>query len=114
MKVGTLGFAPVTEHLDLVAKPVATMIAVAPLADVFVAEIDPSLADTAAFCEYYQIGMDISANCVVLEARRAETTWYVACMVLATMRADVNEAIRKHVDARKISFAPMDKAVALS
>src|SRR5260221_9583212 len=35
-------------------------------------------------------------------------------MVLATMRADVNGAIRKHVDARKISFASMDKAVALS
>ena len=29
-------------------------------------------------------------------------------MVLATTRADVNGTVRKHVDARKISFASMD------
>ena len=34
-----------------------------------------------------------------------------ACMVLATDRADVNKAVRKHLDVRKISFAPMDEAV---
>src|ERR1041384_4109776 len=35
-------------------------------------------------------------------------------MVLATMRADVNGVIRKRLDARKASFAPMDDAVALT
>ena len=35
-------------------------------------------------------------------------------MVLATMRADVNGVIRKRLDARKASFAPMDEAVALT
>ena len=32
-------------------------------------------------------------------------------MVLATDRADVNGVIRRHLDARKISFAPMNEAV---
>lgn len=35
-------------------------------------------------------------------------------MVLATTRADVNGVIRRHMDARKISFAPMDDAVTLT
>ena len=67
--------------------------------------INPGLADTAAFCEHYDIGLDVSANCVVVEARRAERVWYAACVVLATTRADVNGIVRKHLGARKISFA---------
>src|SRR4051812_50165502 len=35
-----------------------------------------------------------------------------ACMVLATTRADVNGAVRRRLDARKASFAPMDVTVA--
>jgi prolyl-tRNA editing enzyme YbaK/EbsC (Cys-tRNA(Pro) deacylase) len=35
-------------------------------------------------------------------------------MVLATTRADVNGVVRRHLDARKASFAPMDDAVRLT
>jgi prolyl-tRNA editing enzyme YbaK/EbsC (Cys-tRNA(Pro) deacylase) len=35
-------------------------------------------------------------------------------MVLATMRADVNGVIRRELDVRKCSFAPMEEAVALT
>ncbi|HET7667571.1 MAG TPA: YbaK/EbsC family protein, partial [Mycobacterium sp.] len=80
----------------------------------WVSEIDPDLADTAAFCERYDIGLDVSANCVVVEARRADRTWFAACVVLATTRADVNGIVRKHLGARKISFAAMDVAVSLT
>jgi len=80
----------------------------------WVSEIDPGLADTAAFCEHYEIGLGISANCVVVEARRADRVWFAACVVLATTRADVNGIVRKHLGARKISFAPMDAAVSLT
>ena len=80
----------------------------------WVSEIDADLADTAAFCEHYDIGLDVSANCVVVEARRADRTWHAACLVLATTRADVNGIVRKHLGARKISFAPMDAAVSLT
>ena len=113
MKFGTLDFIPVAERLDLVAKPVAAALG-SNYGNVYVSAIDPSLADTAAFCAAYNIGMEVSANCVVLEAKRADKIWYVACMVLATDRADVNGVVRRHLDARKISFAPMDKAVQLS
>ena len=79
---------------------------------VAVAEIDPELADTAAFCARYEVGLDASANCVIVEGRRADTRRMAACMVLATTRADVNGVVRRQLDARKASFAAMDLAVA--
>ena len=35
-------------------------------------------------------------------------------MILATTRADVNGVVRRRLDVRKASFAPMDEAVALT
>lgn len=114
MKLGKLEFLPIKERPDLVAGPVKDAIQKDKLEGVSVSKIDPSLADTAAFCEHYGIGMEISANCVVVEAKRADKTWYAACMILATTRADVNGIIRRQLNARKISFAPMDRAVSLT
>lgn len=114
MKFGTLDFADVTAHPELVAVPTLEAVRVHNLHDVFVAAIDAKLADTAAFCEAYAVGLDVSANCVIVEAKRADKTWYAACMILATDRADINGAVRRHLDARKISFAPMDTAITLT
>jgi prolyl-tRNA editing enzyme YbaK/EbsC (Cys-tRNA(Pro) deacylase) len=110
MDVGKLTFVPASEAPDLVAEPVRPH-----LQDgLWVSAIDPGLADTAAFCEHYDVGLDISANCVVVEARRADRAWFAACIVLATTRADINGIVRKHLNARKISFAPVDSAVSLT
>jgi prolyl-tRNA editing enzyme YbaK/EbsC (Cys-tRNA(Pro) deacylase) len=108
--VGKLTFVPASEAPELVAEPVR------PHLDdgLWVSPIDPDLADTAAFCEHYDIGLDISANCVVVEARRADRARFAACLVLATTRADVNGIVRKRLGARKISFASMDSAVSLT
>jgi prolyl-tRNA editing enzyme YbaK/EbsC (Cys-tRNA(Pro) deacylase) len=77
-----------------------------------VTEIDPDVADTAAFCERYGVAADESANCVVVAARRGGEQWLAACVVLASTRADVNGLVRRHLGARKVSFAPMELAVA--
>ena len=114
VNLGKLTFVPVGGSLALVGEPVRRYIDQTGDEGLWVSEIDPDLADTAAFCEHYDIGLDVSANCVVVEAKRADRVWYAACMVLATTRADVNGIVRKHVDARKISFASMDTAVALT
>ena len=114
MDVGKLTFVPVGEAMNLVGAPVRRHIGQAGGDGLWVTEIDQDLADTAAFCEHYDIGLDVSANCVVVEAKRADRVWHAACMVLATTRADVNGIVRKHVDARKISFASMNTAVALT
>ena len=78
------------------------------------AEIDDDLADTAAFTDAYAVPPEASANCVVVAARRAGQTTLAACVVLATTRADVNGLVRRHLGARKASFAPQDVAVAES
>jgi prolyl-tRNA editing enzyme YbaK/EbsC (Cys-tRNA(Pro) deacylase) len=109
--IGTLSWVPATDRLDLLAAPVAAA-GHDVLDDLFVSEIDPSLADTAAFCDAYDVSPDASANCVVVAGRRGEATTMAACLVLARDRADVNKTVRKHLDVRKISFATMDDAVA--
>ena len=83
-------------------------------AAVQVAPIDAELADTAAFCAEYDVLPEDSANCVVIVGRRGGETRYAACVVLATTRADVNNVVRRRLDVRKASFAPMDDAVALT
>jgi prolyl-tRNA editing enzyme YbaK/EbsC (Cys-tRNA(Pro) deacylase) len=110
--LGTLDWGPANERLDLLAAPVAA--AIGALADAEVAEIDPELADTAAFCDRYGVPLDASANCVVVAAKRGGEVAYAACMVLATGRADVNGVVRKHLGARKVSFAPMADATSLT
>lgn len=109
--IGTLSWFPAADRPDLLAAPVAAAVRATSI-DLYVTEIDPSLADTAAFCEAYEVRLDASANCVVVAGRRAETTTTAACLVLASDRADVNRTVRKHLDVRKISFAPMADAVA--
>ena len=108
--LGTLDWQPARERTDLLAAPVAEALQTLDL-DCFVALIDPALADTAAFCAEYSVGLEVSANCVVVSGRRAESTTTAACLVLATDRADVNKTVRKRLDVRKISFAPMADAV---
>ncbi len=111
MNLGTLEIVSVGERPDLVAKPVLEALKGLPSGEVGVAEIDPNLSDTAAFCEHYKVGMYEAANCVVLEAKRADKTWFAACVILGSTRADINGLARRTLDARRVSFAPMEKAV---
>jgi prolyl-tRNA editing enzyme YbaK/EbsC (Cys-tRNA(Pro) deacylase) len=112
-RLGSLTWTPAAERPDLLAPPVAAALG-ALTAPAWVAEIDPDLADTAAFTEAYGVPPEVSANCVVVAARRAGQTELAACLVPATTRADVNGLVRRHLGARKASFAPQDVAVAES
>lgn len=114
---GTLTARPVLEHPSLVAPPVSTALAALDpevAAAVGVTEIDPDLADTAAFCERYDVAQDASANCVIVKGKRGGDVRLAACVVLATTRADVNGVVRRRLDVRSASFALMDEAVALT
>ncbi len=114
--LGTLDAVPAPDRPDLLGAPVVE--AISALGDdaslIGVAEIDPDLADTAAFCDAYSSPMESSANCVVVAGKRSGETRYAACLVLATTRADVNGVVKRKLDVRKASFAPMDTAVELT
>jgi len=114
MKFGKLDFTDASAPDAVVAAVTKAAIKAHNLSNVWVAQIDASLADTAAFCEAYDVGLDVSANCVIVEAKRADRTWYAACLLLATDRADINGIVRRHLDARKISFAAMETATSLA
>ncbi|MCF6506101.1 hypothetical protein E9549_01555 [Blastococcus sp. MG754426] len=109
--LGSLIWSPAAERPELLAPPVAAALPVL-AGPVWVAEIADDLADTAAFTEAYGVPLAASANCVVVAARRGGETTLAACLVLATTRADVNGLVRRHLGARKASFAPQDVAVA--
>jgi prolyl-tRNA editing enzyme YbaK/EbsC (Cys-tRNA(Pro) deacylase) len=113
--LGKLDTEPAVGRPDLLAEPVRSALTTWPrAAEVLVAPIDADLADTAAFCAAYDVGLDVSANCVVIAGKREGQTRYAACLVLATSKADVNGMVRRRLDVRKASFAPMADAVAMT
>lgn len=72
-----------------------------------VIEIDPDLADTAAFCAAYGYPLETSANCIVV-ASKDDPPVMAACLALATTKLDVNKRARKLLGVRKLSFAPAE------
>ncbi len=111
--LGSLTWVPAASRPDLLGAPVAAALP-SLTGPAWVAPVDDALADTAAFTEAYGVPLEASANCVVVATRRAGQTSLAACVVLATTRADVNGLVRRHLGARKASFAPQDVAVAES
>jgi len=73
-----------------------------------VIEIDPALADTALFCENYGFPMDQSGNTIIVASKK-EPKVFVACVVLATTRLDVNKCVRKLMGVSKASFASAEE-----
>lgn len=71
-------------------------------------DCDPDFADTAAFCERYGVAPEDSANTIVVVGKGDPKT-YVACIVLATTRLDVNGAVRRRLGVKKASFASAEE-----
>jgi len=94
-----LDILPIKDNFDTVAPIVAEAIKKYEIEeDVSVAEIDPSFSDTASFCEHYEWPPERGANCVVVEATRA----------------DINGLVRRHLGARKVSMAPMEEILTVT
>ena len=75
--------------------------------------IDPDFADTARFCERYGIPLEHSANTIIVASKR-EPKQYCACVVKATTKLDVNHAVRKLMNASRLSFATAEETRALT
>ncbi|MFE7210571.1 YbaK/EbsC family protein [Streptomyces sp. NPDC001698] len=106
---------PAPDCLDELTRPVADAVrhwhGGVPADEIVYVETDPEWADTAVFVEHY--GRDLletSANCVVVAGRRGGETRLAACLALSTTRVDVNGVVRRQLEARKASFAPMEVA----
>jgi prolyl-tRNA editing enzyme YbaK/EbsC (Cys-tRNA(Pro) deacylase) len=108
---GRLETLPAREHPELLAPPVVSALDAGAAPSAEVAQIDPDFADTANLAQEYDVPMEVSANCVIVTGRRAGVERHAACVVLAHTRADVNNVVRRRLDARKASFASTDFAV---
>ena len=78
-----------------------------------VMEIDPDFADTAQFCEKYNVPLENSANTIIVASKKKPKT-YTASVVRATHRVDVNHVIKPMMDVGKISFARAEETAELT
>lgn len=113
--LGTLTSTPVSQHPELLAPPTLdTLTGLGWLDLVGVVEIDPDLSDTASSHEMYRLPPETLANCVIVGGKREGVERLASCVVLFTTRADVNGVVRRHLDVRKASFLPTERAVELT
>jgi prolyl-tRNA editing enzyme YbaK/EbsC (Cys-tRNA(Pro) deacylase) len=75
--------------------------------------IDPAFADTAAFCGKYGYPVDRSCNTIIVGSKK-EPKQFVACVVLAHTRLDVNKRVTKLMGVSKASFASAEEMMALT
>lgn len=74
---------------------------------------DPLLADTAEFCAHYGIPPENACNTIVVVAKTTPKQ-YVACLVNATTKLDVNHKISKLVGIKRLSFASSEETAELT
>jgi len=74
---------------------------------------DPKLADTAEFCAAYGYELEDSAN-TILVVGKSDPRTYVACVVLANTRLDVNGRVKKRIGIRRTSFASGEETTAVT
>ncbi len=78
-----------------------------------VVEIDPDFADTAAFCEKYGFPLENSANTIIVASKKKPKT-FIAAVVRATRRIDVNHTVKQTMNAGRVSFARAEETAELT
>src|SRR5215468_8547864 len=76
-------------------------------------DIDPNFADTAAFCGKYGYPAERSCNTIIVASKK-EPKQFVACVVLAHTRLDVNRRVTKLMGVSKASFASSEEMMTLT
>jgi prolyl-tRNA editing enzyme YbaK/EbsC (Cys-tRNA(Pro) deacylase) len=114
-QLGTLIGVPASARPDLLGPATRAALTEAGWLDqVGVAEIDPAISETASTQQEYGLQPDMLANCVVVGGKREGEERLAACVILAATRADINGFVKRHLDVRKASFLPMERAVELT
>lgn len=108
-----LTFEPALHRTDLLAEPVKHAIkhwqGPTSVDHILVSEIDPQYMGGKDLCNHYGISQTDGANCVIIEATRGSAKTLAACLIpVNCARADFNGAVRKYLNARRVSLAPLD------
>ena len=112
MNKGLLSFSPVLDNPNLVPQSVYSVIKNGNWScdrmDFLVAEIDPQFAGGKELCEEYHIDVSIGANCLIVNGIRGQNKTYAACLVPVGYRYNMSGVVRKTINARQVSVAPLD------
>lgn len=73
----------------------------------------PELADTAQFCSHYGIAADEACN-AILVTLKTDPKRYVACLVRADTKLDVNRKVSALVGVKRLSFASSEETAELT
>jgi len=117
MLIGKLDFLPILQHPELLSQPTAAYLFGLPgdvTADVGVAKINPGYADGNELCKQYDTDPQMCGNCIIVEAKRGEKLWFVACLVPLNNKMDLNGFVRRQLHARRVSLAPKAATIELS
>lgn len=76
-------------------------------------ECDPSLADTAAFCEHYKFTPEQTCNAIVVIAK-ADPPKFACCVVLANCKLDVNKKVSQLLGIKRCSFASGEQTLEIT
>ncbi len=74
---------------------------------------NPDWADTDVFCANYGIPRENAAN-TILVAAKTEPRQYVACLVTASTKLDVNHKVSRLIGIKRLSFASAEETAALT
>jgi len=73
----------------------------------------PELADTAEFCAHYGIPATEACNAIIVVLKTTPRR-YVACLVRADTRLDVNRKVSELTGVKRISFASAEETAELT
>lgn len=74
---------------------------------------EPELADTAEFCRHYGIAAEEACN-AILVALKTTPRRYVACLVRADTKLDVNRKVSELTGVKRLSFASSEETAELT
>jgi prolyl-tRNA editing enzyme YbaK/EbsC (Cys-tRNA(Pro) deacylase) len=99
--------------LSILHDRVRESLASAGITDFEVLECAPELADTAEFCAHYGIPADEACN-AILVALKSTPRRFVACLVRADTKLDVNKKVSAITGVKRLSFASAEETAELT
>lgn len=73
--------------------------------------VDPDASDTTVFSQRYGFGLEDCANTIIVRYKAGGAEHFAAVVGLGSKRLDINGAVKKALEAKRLSFArPEDAA----
>lgn len=83
------------------------------ITEIEVLACEPELADTAEFCAHYGIPAEEACNAILVVLKTTPRR-YVACLVRADTKLDVNRKVSELVGVKRLSFASLEETAELT